>query len=92
VVEVKTRPLSGGVPGHPELDRALEAASVHGYRWGLGVGGGLMMLGGVISLLGIVNPARAARLRRDTVHGPSELTYPCPEQRREAELAGAAHR
>jgi hypothetical protein len=92
VVGVKTRPLSGGVPGHPELDRALEAASVHGYRWGLGVGGGLMMLGGVISLLGIVNPARSARLRRDRVHGPSELTYPCPEQRREPELAGVAHR
>src|SRR4051812_22223560 len=92
VREVKTRPLSGGVPGHRELDRAVEAASVHGYRWGLGVGGGLMVLGGVISLLGIVNPARAARLRRDTVHGPSELTYPCPEQRRETELAGAAHR
>src|SRR5215217_876132 len=57
VREVKTRPLSGGVPGRPELDRPVEAASVHAYRVGLGVGGALMALGGVISLLWIVNPA-----------------------------------
>ena len=56
VREVKARPLSGGVPRHPELDAPVEAASVHAFRWGMGVGGGLMMLGGVISLVGIVNP------------------------------------
>src|SRR4051794_15240438 len=93
VREVKTRPLSGGVPGRPELDRPVEAASVHAYRWGLGVGGALTILGGVISLLGIVNPSRTAvRLRRDTVHGATELAYPCPERRREAEAALAGPR
>ena len=61
VREVKDRPLTGGVPAHPELDRAVEAASVHAYHVGLGVGGGLVILGGVIALVGIVNPARGAR-------------------------------
>ena len=41
VREVKDRPLSGGVPAQPELDAPVEAASVHAYRVGLGVGGGL---------------------------------------------------
>jgi EmrB/QacA subfamily drug resistance transporter len=57
VREVKARPLSGGVPGQPELDAPVAAASVHAFHWGMGVGGGLMMLGGVISLAGIVNPS-----------------------------------
>ena len=93
VREVKTRPLSGGIPGRPELDRPVEAASVHAYRWGLGVGGALTILGGVISLLGIVNPARTTpRLRRDHVHGATELAYPCPERRREADAALAGSR
>ena len=64
VREVKTRPLSGGVPGYPELDAPVEAASVHAFRWGMGVGGGLMMVGGVISLMGIVNPRRVPEARR----------------------------
>jgi hypothetical protein len=87
VSEVKERPLSGGVPARPELDGAVEAASVRAYRLGLGVGGGLMMLGGVISLLGIVNPARPRAPQRAEAHGASELVYPCPERRREAEAA-----
>jgi EmrB/QacA subfamily drug resistance transporter len=86
VREAKKTPLSGGATGRPELDAAVEAASVDGYRWGLGVGGALMMLGGVVSLIGIVNPSRAAeRPRRDELHGPSELVHPCPDRRREAE-------
>ena len=87
VREVKERPLSGGVPGRPELDAPVEDASVHAYRVGLGVGGGLMMLGGVISLIGIVNPPRRRDAQRGETHGASELVYPCPEQRREAEAA-----
>jgi MFS family permease len=87
VREVKDRPLSGGVPGRPELDRPVEAASVHAFRLGLRVGGGLMMLGGVISLIGIVNPARRREPQRPETHGASELVYPCPERRREAEAA-----
>src|SRR4051812_15960536 len=85
VREVKDRPLTGGVPAHPELDRAVEAASVHAYRLGLGVGGGLVILGGVISLIGIVNPARGRSPQRPEAHGASTLVYPCPERRREAE-------
>jgi hypothetical protein len=85
VRSVKDRPLSDGVPRAPGLDRAVEAASVHAFRWGLGVGGGLMMLGGVISLIGIVNPSRAAALQRSESHGPASLQLPCPERRGEPE-------
>jgi EmrB/QacA subfamily drug resistance transporter len=88
--EVKERPLSGGVPRHPELDRPVEQSSVHAYRVGLAVGGGLTIFGGVIALVGIVNPARAARLRRPEAHGASTLTIPCPERRREAEAVHGA--
>jgi hypothetical protein len=60
---------------------------VRAYRVGLVVGGGLTILGGVISLLGIVNPARPRVAQRGEAHGPSTLVYPCPERRREAEAA-----
>jgi hypothetical protein len=90
--DVKARPLSGGTPGHRELDAPVQAASVHAFRWGMGAGGGLMMLGGVISLIGIVNPRRAREPQRRESHGPASLHIPCPERRREAEaaLAGAS--
>ena len=87
VREVKERPLSGGAPGQSELDAPIEAASVHAYRWGMGVGGGLTMLGGVISLIGIVNPRRAAEPQRRESHGPAALHIPCPDRRREVEAA-----
>jgi EmrB/QacA subfamily drug resistance transporter len=87
VSEVKGRPLSAGVPGQPDLDAPVQAASVDAYRVGLGVGGGLMMLGGVISLIGIVNPVRRRESQRPETHGASELVYPCPERQREAEAA-----
>jgi EmrB/QacA subfamily drug resistance transporter len=90
VREVKERPLTGGVPAHPELDSPVEAASVHAYRVGLGVGGGLVILGGVIALIGIVNPARGRSPQRPEAHGASTLVYPCPERRREAEAEAAA--
>jgi hypothetical protein len=90
VREVKTRPLSGGVPGHRELDRPVEDASMRAFRGGLGVGGGLMILGGVISLIGIVNPKRGRSPQRGEAHGASELVYPCPERQREAEAALAS--
>jgi hypothetical protein len=91
VREVEQRPLSGGAPGHPELDAPVEAASVHAFRWGMGVGGGLMMLGGVISLIGIVNPRRAAGAEpaRREAHGPASLQVPCPGPRGAAAGAGA---
>jgi EmrB/QacA subfamily drug resistance transporter len=87
VTEVKTRPLSGGVPAHPELDTPVENASMHAFKVGLGVGGGLMIIGGVISLVGIVNPKRGRSPQRPEAHGASELVYPCPERQREAEAA-----
>ncbi len=52
------RPLSGGVKGRPALDRPVEQASVSANRMGMGVGGGLVILGGIISLIGIANPRR----------------------------------
>jgi hypothetical protein len=84
VEQVKKRPLSGGVAGRPRLDAAVEAASVHAFRWGLGVGGLLVVVGGVISLVGIVNPPRraGAPVRREP-QGPAKLVHPCPEARRE---------
>ena len=85
--EVKERPLSGGAPGRPELDAPVEAASVLAFRSGMGVGGALMMLGGVISLIGIVNPRRTAAPQRRESHGPAALQVPCPEGRREAALS-----
>ena len=90
VREVKDRPLTGGVPAQPELDSAVEAASVHAYHVGLGVGGGLVILGGLIALVGIVNPARGRSPQRPEAHGASTLVYPCPERRREAEAEAAA--
>jgi len=53
------------------------------------VGGGLVILGGVISLVGIVNPARGRSPQRPEAHGASTLVYPCPECRREAETVPA---
>lgn len=56
------RPLSGGVDGRPALDRSVEQASVSAYRAGMAVGGGLVIVGGVISLIGIANPRRREQL------------------------------
>jgi EmrB/QacA subfamily drug resistance transporter len=89
VSEVKDRPLTGGVPGSPALDGPVERASVHAYRVGLGVGGALVILGGVIALIGIVNPPRGRSPQRPEAHGASTLVYPCPERQREAERAVA---
>jgi hypothetical protein len=71
-VGVEAEPLAGGAP-------AVEAASVSAYRTGLGVGGGLVVLGGVISLIGIVNPRRGAE-RHDEL-GAVRIAQPCPDER-----------
>ena len=60
-------PLSGGSP-------QVVDASVAAYRAGLGVGGALVIFGGVMSLVGIVNPrreegARASRARSSAPSG-----------------------
>jgi hypothetical protein len=61
-------PLSGGSP------RVVDA-SVSAFHAGLEVGGALVILGGIISLVGIVNPRRAAAPVADL--GASRLAQPC---------------
>jgi EmrB/QacA subfamily drug resistance transporter len=76
------RPLSGGVDGRPALDRPVEEASVSAYRAGMAVGGGLVIAGGVISLLGIANPRRrdeAAPGHAEPAPAYATASYgPCP--------------
>jgi EmrB/QacA subfamily drug resistance transporter len=45
-------------PERAEVHRALADASTSAYRVGLGIGGAVVILGGVVSLLGITNPRR----------------------------------
>ena len=71
-------PLSGGPP-------EVVDASVEAFGVGMGFAGGLVILGGVISLIGIVNPRREER--EAVLHdepGPVRLALPCPERRRAA--------
>lgn len=62
--EAERRPLTGEVPAAvPEEERgafadALEGASVSAFRLGMGIAGGLVVLGGIVSALGIQNPRR----------------------------------
>jgi EmrB/QacA subfamily drug resistance transporter len=71
-------PLSGGSP-------AVVDASVEAYRAGLGIGGALVVLGGVISLAGIVNPPKRVAPREPVEElGAIRLAHPCPEGRRAA--------
>jgi EmrB/QacA subfamily drug resistance transporter len=65
-------PLSGGSP-------AVVHASVSAFHTGLTVGGALVMLGGVISLIGIANPHRAAEPSQEL--GAVRLAQPCMESR-----------
>jgi EmrB/QacA subfamily drug resistance transporter len=68
-------PLSAGSP-------QVVDASVQAYRAGLGVGGALVVLGGVLSLVGIVNPRRGARQPAHDEPGAIRLQQPCPMERR----------
>ena len=72
-------PLSGGSP-------AVVDASVDAYRTGLGTAGALVILGGVLSLIGIVNPRRDERAVPEPRDEPGavRLAQPCPEGRRAA--------
>jgi EmrB/QacA subfamily drug resistance transporter len=72
-------PLSGGAP-------EVVDASVEAFRVGMLVSGGFVIFGGVISLIGIVNPRREereARVRHDEP-GAVRIAQPCPEARRAA--------
>jgi EmrB/QacA subfamily drug resistance transporter len=82
---LRDRPLAGGARQGEPLDGAVRDASVSAYHWGLGVGGGLVVAGGIVSLVGIANPRRReprAEPTRDL--GGLRLTQPCPEQHRRA--------
>jgi EmrB/QacA subfamily drug resistance transporter len=65
-------PLSGG-------SAAVEDASVAAYRTGLGVAGGLVVGGGVISLIGIVNPRPEQLGPPREELGAVRIAQPCPE-------------
>ena len=61
----RTRPLvttASGVPAsdRPRVHAALVDASVHAFRIGIGIAGLLVILGGVVSLVGIENPRARA--------------------------------
>jgi hypothetical protein len=72
--------LAGGRGQPPAVRAAVQDASVSAYRLGLGVGGALVIVGGIVSLLGIVNPSRAERdCAEELGHGPSRLQQPCIE-------------
>jgi EmrB/QacA subfamily drug resistance transporter len=67
-------PLSGGPP-------EVVNASVAAFHLGTAVGGVLLMLGGLISLLGIVNPRPDAERPVPEELGAIRLAQPCPEGR-----------
>lgn len=58
VRELRSRPLAGGAQDAPRLDAAVRAASVEAYALGVTTGGVLVILGGLVSLAGIVDPPR----------------------------------
>jgi EmrB/QacA subfamily drug resistance transporter len=66
-------PLSGGSP-------EVVDASVEAYRTGMGVAGAFVVFGGVISLIGIVNPRERTHVERDEP-GAIRIAQPCPEGR-----------
>jgi hypothetical protein len=70
-------PLSGGPP-------EVVQASVDAFGTGMTFAGLLVILGGVISLAGIVNPRRdEIRVQHDEP-GAVRMAQPCPEARRAA--------
>jgi EmrB/QacA subfamily drug resistance transporter len=62
----RTQPLVTTVTGVAQPDRAtvhevLVSSSVDAFRIGIGIGAGLVIVGGIVSLIGIVNPRREVR-------------------------------
>ena len=67
--QARTRPLVTTASGvatadRPRVHSALVGASVHAFRIGIGIAGLLVVLGGVVSLVGIENPRARARRHR----------------------------
>jgi EmrB/QacA subfamily drug resistance transporter len=80
VLRLEDEVLAGGRGQPPAVRVAVQDASVSAYRLGLGVGGALVVLGGIVSLVGIVNPRRAERdCSEERSHGPARLQTPCIE-------------
>ena len=73
-------PLSGGSP-------AIVDASVSAFASGMMLAGVLVMIGGAISLLGIVNPPREREAEVHEELGAIRLAHPCPEGGRAREAA-----
>jgi hypothetical protein len=94
VAKAQTRPLVIDMSGAPVPERAvvraaLVDASVHSFRIGMGIGGGLAVLGGLIALAGIENPRRRvpcaecpggalAGASADAARGPALERLPAP--------------
>jgi predicted MFS family arabinose efflux permease len=76
----RVAPLSGGSP-------EVVDASVSAYRTGLAFAGALVIIGGLVSLVGIVNPPRVAEREEREELGPIRLAHPCPQGRRAARAA-----
>jgi EmrB/QacA subfamily drug resistance transporter len=72
-----SEPLSGGSP-------EVVDASVDAFRTGMGVAGLFVVLGGVISLAGIINPRREEAVVARDEPGAVRIAQPCPEGRRAA--------
>jgi EmrB/QacA subfamily drug resistance transporter len=70
-------PLSGGSPD-------VVAASVSAFHAGMVVAGSLVIVGGVMSLVGIVNPSREVEKPEYEELGAVRLAQPCPEGRSSA--------
>jgi MFS family permease len=68
----EAEPLSGGSP-------EIVDASVEAYGTGMTVAGGFVILGGVISLIGIVNPRRGEEHEPLDELGAVRIAQPCPE-------------
>ncbi len=100
VADAKRQPLAGDVPPSvraPErrtLEDALKDASVTAFRFGIGIAGGLVLLGGVVSAVGIRNPRRkvaAADCPGGAICGASEeIARDLPHVRRSGRAGAPA--
>jgi EmrB/QacA subfamily drug resistance transporter len=83
VDDAKAQPLSGGdVSGVPAaeregLDDDIVASSESAFHLGAGIASALMVLGGLIALIGVRNPERAAEPEREHAPGPTALAGEC---------------
>ncbi len=61
------------------IEDASTAAAVDGFRLGIGVGGGLMIVGGVIAGIGLRNPREPAEERQAPLAATAGECARCPE-------------